>query len=1027
MTHVHGSDSEPVLGIPTQDATQWVHPVPIPHPAVIPHPQTVIPHPQAPNIPHPHVIPHSEGLPLPDAYIFLFRDERDAMRWSESHGGAGVGGLVIPEPQSVPPIQPGPLLSHPPIPLHPTTAQEFVAPYHPFQQISPQYHPTFQHFTPHYQPVTSGYPNVPLPPPFHETYDVFRDQDFRSPPLFPSQSNLQPLNPGQTIPGPSRKWKSKRKKKVPSSGSTTTVGKTLLTRPTRSSDSSDQLIQKNLAGLRIDSKDKQVGGSEVPDGNDETSQGFKESQASNSEEIESFHPKEEEKQPETGPSKPIKAENLQKKASFVDAVLSASTPRLDSFQTVKDGVLPNPSGTQKLIKDKLKVGQKKGSEGRTSMVNKGKGSRVVDAQKSVVDRLDTAQKKGSEGRTSMVNKAKGSRIVDAQKSMVDRLDTAQKKVLPMPSPDTKEKIKDSSISLGSDQGGSPKIGSIEDQPSSSKLKVDEDGWQVYMNKKSQKGIHPTLFSTSSLSARKSRFRDLDKFALMKDQVQNSIDQAKRLAHEEKIESFRNEGKGLTDLNEENLPEETALVEKVKSSKSTRKKGKAKGKGKKQAINQSSGSRSGKKPTVGSSKASADDLALEEALAASKKSIIDRLSPERQEHIKKVVLTMLQKDNPKAFANIFIDMPEYNKLFKGTDQDTEEAMQELILGPVFQDIIDSVGNLEGHRRHRALRDQLDDRVIQQNWNLGIYHNSIEEPIMNVAEALSVKEVFPIFYKSKLGDWETVREKLDRLDVDEFQRLEDVIEYHQVEKRLAMIWAMQEVNQKGDSLFKEAGLKALAIQGINLPMLVSLCDLMGLSPARMVTGEISESALIIKYLRIYRLMHGKFTAGLGDIYEMEDDLNWLESPVRYFLTENTKLKDPFEKRLKSLIREGDGKSIAYIEWCKSIGIEWNPSFEHHQVSLAEALSSAHFGISLDDLIKLQTKIQQHENLKRVMINNQLNHKHQSMGGGGTSLLYENQNHQLYWPKNAEDFLPQFENFRRYFECFGQKLMMSKSRGK
>ncbi|KAH9811109.1 hypothetical protein DFH28DRAFT_1131482 [Melampsora americana] len=1013
--------SEHVPEIPTQSST--THRA---HSDVLPH---------AEGLPHAEELPHAEGLPAPDAYIFLFRDERDAMKWSTSHGGAGVGGLFLAEPQTLP-IGP----THPTIPLltnpYPTSPQPYLT--HttaPYQLIAPVYPPPYPQiptvYPPAYEPVSVPYlPHVPsyphLPSPYHEPYDPYHPREFGSSHLgYPSLANLRGSNLGRNPPGPSKKWKKKDKKKGNALATPSGMVNSLRS---ESSSESDRIIRKTLDDLKIKSKDQipleSLEGSSMKTDRPER---VEESEGSDSKEIESSPVKEsldpellsskplsksvnpidqkkkivsnliKEKGQTSDSSKPIKADRPQKKPSFLEAILSYPTGKPEISQVLKDGVLTTPSESKKLDRIKSNLAQK--------------------------NHLEQEIKS-----TFTVKKGKGSKAIDSQRSMTDELQSVQKKVLSASEFDTMKKGSDSSIRLGSDQGRSPQIISNEHQASSSKLRSDDDGWQIYINKKSQKGDHPTLLSNSRSSTRKSKFKNSNTLDLLKDQdgskeeIPISFDQDKSLPEE--VEESGNVGKESIEGIKPILVKEQEFLQDLKSSKSSNQKGKGKGKGKgkKTMVDESSRARSGKKSISGSSEKSADDLALEEALA-SKQSKNHKLNPERIEHIKKVVLKMLQKDNRTPFANIYVNMQDYTGLFKGVDPKTEEDMQELIFGPVFQDLIDSVGNPEGQRRHRALRDQLDERVIRNHWQSGLYHNTISEPIKRVAKLLAIDQIFPIFYDAKPGDWEKIRDELHSLEEEDLDDLEEVIDYYQIEKRLATIWVMQQANLRNDRSFKESELKSLAVQGINLPILIALCDRMRLKPRSALPTQSSESAQIHRYVEIYRLMHGKFSVGVGvDAYDMEDDANWLDSPVRYFLTENEGIKAHFEGRFRELVEEGKMISISYRQWAETIGMKLEGKIEEVQISFAEGLVSAHFGLSLEDLMILRNKIQQTQSLRRFGSESSLMRSNPNL-----NLFETNNPAQIQWPKNAERLLPKAERFKQFFEYFGKKLIINKSRGK
>ncbi|KAG0142228.1 hypothetical protein CROQUDRAFT_135721 [Cronartium quercuum f. sp. fusiforme G11] len=309
------------------------------------------------------------------------------------------------------------------------------------------------------------------------------------------------------------------------------------------------------------------------------------------------------------------------------------------------------------------------------------------------------------------------------------------------------------------------------------------------------------------------------------------------------------------------------------------------------------------------------------------------------------------------------------------------------------LIECVGSLEANQRFSAFDAQFIQEYIVHKWK-SMSHTASKE-VFEIAKLFKAGEDWPVFYDTKLGDWEKLVNKMQKLKDSQYKELTSLIDINQQHKRLSLIYLFSEKKTRNlKAWLTEADLQKLMMQGVSAPTLLKLD-----------WNRLNRRTLESKASDLSSLMTGNLLAH-PHVYTVEE-AGWYESTAHTYILRNVELSTCFKDRLKLISDTTKENIYSFKQWFPEDDIP--KRLNSKGINLAETFMVPYFGIDLESYARLKLLMEmekekrspaQQEKVHCVASRIPPNKSHQADPKELTSIFWPDQETEL-WKKQADRF--------------------------
>ncbi|EGG02769.1 uncharacterized protein MELLADRAFT_109813 [Melampsora larici-populina 98AG31] len=376
------------------------------------------------------------------------------------------------------------------------------------------------------------------------------------------------------------------------------------------------------------------------------------------------------------------------------------------------------------------------------------------------------------------------------------------------------------------------------------------------------------------------------------------------------------------------------------------------------------------------------------------------------NVGKAILETLQFQNKKRLLPINLDKQRALILADDwVDYKTEgENDQEKRLAWVktFDEFSHIFGdNFEAQRRVTALLAQFSQKASQLYFEN--MKDLISEPLVKVLKILKVEEEFPLFLdfdSAKFSNFQKLKSELSEVDS---MKLLYMCGEEELNTRIHQMSIMSRIDHSS-ILFKSHEMKDFIKQGGSLQIVLEIQHNLGFGIEENIWKEMEEYKIKERALNIIYAMLGTFLLQENPEPLWSGSQQWFETYTRDFFFQQPQLSHIFEKRFGILVEYSEKLPPTKLsDWMNKKEASEVGTISQCQLQWGKVMVGVHCGIPLMYLWE------------------------------GLVLLYDDvdlkyrpgikDKQPLYWPLNLPDNMDHhFERFKRFFEFFGKRLLLT-----
>ncbi|KAH9820578.1 hypothetical protein DFH28DRAFT_952682 [Melampsora americana] len=261
-------------------------------------------------------------------------------------------------------------------------------------------------------------------------------------------------------------------------------------------------------------------------------------------------------------------------------------------------------------------------------------------------------------------------------------------------------------------------------------------------------------------------------------------------------------------------------------------------------------------------------------------------------------------------------------------------------------------LEGKRRLMTLLEQFKERELVRRWeNQKKNLSPLSERIGNLLKA---DQIFPLFENAKIEEWIECHDELFNLiktnEIDELVKIFGLLFQNRVATLAYMAYAHTDSQSR---VLKEIIRDGSVIEGVRIPVLMSIANILELSSERVNWEKLSKEEVLEKSSELMRNFNGVIRLPSGHKFQVFEH-PWNQEYTMYRLIQKKGGKNKevdwistlFSIRLKTLSHLSDLHQLKIpMDWLKRLPTS------AQEISLGEALICVHVDLHFDLLKELK----------------------------------------------------------------------------
>ncbi|KAH9810814.1 hypothetical protein DFH28DRAFT_1033535, partial [Melampsora americana] len=314
-----------------------------------------------------------------------------------------------------------------------------------------------------------------------------------------------------------------------------------------------------------------------------------------------------------------------------------------------------------------------------------------------------------------------------------------------------------------------------------------------------------------------------------------------------------------------------------------------------------------------------------------------LSEKKKILLRTFIEDSFQKHNKDKFVITLIDNEYYaQELYPVGNMELDAIIDDMQLNMV--EAFQCPDTRESFRRLQFIKKQLIQENLILKWNSR--RDSVSKEVSMVAQLLKVNDRWPTFLETKPSHWDSLLERLAKLNEVQQNELDSSMDKIERDKRCATIYTMQNPKLKRyKKWLEEKDPKKLSQLGISIPILLNLLYTLDFLSPEIDWENLNRKILHKKSDDFFELLIGLFTVR-PNVYTLEE-LSWINSPTRMYIGQNEELENFIQSRLKILTKLNRFKILAYRQWFPA-DFNSHGSIQEQNLSYSEVIVATYFGI-------------------------------------------------------------------------------------